>query len=57
MLFSPKYKPLFRPFIPGGVRYILVKGGRASGKSYAVNTSQCVSTYRDPFNILSRDTQ
>lgn len=51
MLFSPKYKPLFRPFIPG-VRYILVKGGRGSGKSYAVNTSQCVSTYRDPFHIL-----
>lgn len=51
MIFSPKYKPLFRPFIPG-VRYILVKGGRGSGKSYAVNTSQCISTYRDPFNIL-----
>lgn len=51
MIFSPKYKPLFRPFIPG-VRYILVKGGRGSGKSYAVNTSQCVSTYRDPFHIL-----
>ena len=50
MLFSPKYKPLFK--VMPEVRYFLVKGGRASGKSYAVNTSQCVSTYRDPYNIL-----
>lgn len=50
MRFSPKYKPLFK--VMPDVRYYLVKGGRASGKSYAVNTSQCVSTYRDPFNIL-----
>lgn len=33
-------------------RYTLVKGGRGSGKSYAVNTALCMSTYRDPLNIL-----
>lgn len=50
MLFSPKYKPLFleRP----DTRYTLVKGGRGSGKSYAVNTALCRSTYLDPLNIL-----
>ena len=50
MLFSPKYKPLFleRP----DTRYTLVKGGRGSGKSYAVNTALCRSTYFDPLNIL-----
>ena len=50
MLFSPKYKPLFleRP----DTRYTLVKGGRGSGKSYAVNTALCRNTYLDPLNIL-----
>lgn len=50
MLFSPKYKPLFleRP----DTRYTLVKGGRGSGKSYAVNTALCRSTYLNPLNIL-----
>lgn len=33
-------------------RYTLVKGGRGSGKSYALNTALCMSTYRDPLNIL-----
>lgn len=50
MLFSPKYKPLFRAM--PDTRYTLVKGGRGSGKSYAVNTALCLSTYRDPLNIL-----
>lgn len=50
MLFSPKYKPLFRAM--PDTRYTLVKGGRGSGKSYAVNTALCLSTYRDPMNIL-----
>ena len=50
MLFSPKYKPLFRAM--PDTRYTLVKGGRGSGKSYAVNTALCLSTYHDPLNIL-----
>ena len=50
MLFSPKYKPLFRE--RPDTRYTLVKGGRGSGKSYAVNTALCRSTYLDPLNIL-----
>ena len=50
MLFSPKYKPLF--FERPDARYTLVKGGRGSGKSYAVNTALCRSTYLDPLNIL-----
>lgn len=50
MLFSPKYKPLF--FERPDTRYTLVKGGRGSGKSYAVNTALCRSTYLDPLNIL-----
>lgn len=50
MLFSPKYKPLFRE--QPDTRYTLVKGGRGSGKSYAVNTALCRSTYLDPLNIL-----
>lgn len=50
MLFSPLYKPLFRAM--PDTRYTLVKGGRGSGKSYAVNTALCLSTYRDPLNIL-----
>ena len=50
MLFSPKYKPLFREH--PDTRYTLVKGGRGSGKSYAVNTALCRSTYLDSMNIL-----
>lgn len=50
MLFSPKYKPLFRE--KPDTRYTLVKGGRGSGKSYAVNTALCRSTYFDQMNIL-----
>lgn len=50
MRFSPKYRPLFRE--RPDTRYTLVKGGRGSGKSYAVNTAQALSTYRDPLNVL-----
>ena len=50
MRFNDKYKPLFRE-LPG-IRYILVKGGRASGKSTAVSTAQCCATYNDGYDIL-----
>ena len=48
-VFSDKYQPLFeRP----RTRYILVKGGRGSGKSHAVSSATSCSTYDDGFNIL-----
>ena len=47
--FSRKYEPLFR--VPD-TRYTLVKGGRGSGKSYAVNTSLCDRTYDDQYHTL-----
>lgn len=49
IVFSRKYQPLFR--VPD-TRYTLVKGGRGSGKSYAVNTSLCDRTYDDGFHTL-----
>lgn len=49
IVFSRKYAPLFRP---PDTRYTLVKGGRGSGKSYAVNTSLCDRTYDDAYNTL-----
>ena len=49
IVFNRKYAPLFRP---PDTRYTLVKGGRGSGKSYAVNTSLCDRTYDDGYNTL-----
>lgn len=49
-IFSDKYEPLFK--VPEGVRYILVKGGRGSGKSVAVSSAVSLSTYDDLYNVL-----
>lgn len=49
VVFNRKYEPLFRP---PDTRYTLVKGGRGSGKSVAVNTSLCDRTYDDGYNTL-----
>ncbi len=49
IVFNRKYAPLFRQ---PDTRYTLVKGGRGSGKSYAVNTSLCDRTYDDGYNTL-----
>lgn len=49
MYINYKYEPLFRP---PDTRYTLVKGGRASGKSYAVATANLVGTYDDDLIIL-----
>ena len=48
-VFSPKYEPLFRP---EKTRYVLVKGGRGSGKSHAVSSATSLTTYDDCFHIL-----
>lgn len=48
-VFSDKYQPLFAP---PRTRYILVKGGRGSGKSHAVSSATSCATYDDGFNIL-----
>jgi len=48
-VFSDKYQPLFAP---PKTRYILVKGGRGSGKSHAVSSATSCATYDDGFNIL-----
>lgn len=48
-VFSDKYQPLFAPPL---TRYILVKGGRGSGKSHAVSSAASCWTYDDGFNIL-----
>lgn len=47
--FSDKYEPLFRR---RRTRYIIVKGGRGSGKSFALASSTLLSTYDDGCNIL-----
>lgn len=47
--FCDKYEPLFSP---SKTRYILVKGGRGSGKSHAVSSAVSLCTYDDSFNIL-----
>lgn len=49
MRLNDKYEPLFRP---PDTRYVLVKGGRGSGKSYAVSTANLVETYNDNLKIL-----
>ena len=49
MNLNEKYEPLFRP---PDTRYVLVKGGRGSGKSYAVSTANLVETYNDNLKIL-----
>lgn len=61
-VFSDKYEPLFallnddRETIERlglqGVRVIVVQGGRGSGKSHAVATGICCSTYADGYNVL-----
>lgn len=48
-VFSDKYQPLFAP---PKTRYILVKGGRGSGKSHAVSSATSCATYDDGFNTL-----
>ena len=52
LTYSPKYRPLFKP--PGlqRTRYTVITGGRGSGKSHAVATSNLCDTYNDAFNIL-----
>ena len=45
---SYKYKPLW----DARTRYIIVTGGRGSGKSYALSCAMLDSTFRDSFNIL-----
>lgn len=49
IVFNKAYEPLFRP---PDTRYILVKGGRGSGKSYAVATALLMQTYADALKIL-----
>ena len=49
MRLNDKYEPLFRT---PDTRYVLVKGGRGSGKSYAVSTANLVETYNDNLKIL-----
>ena len=49
MNLNEKYEPLFRP---PDTRYVLVKGGRGSGKSYAVSTAILVDTYNDNLKTL-----
>lgn len=47
---NKKYQPLFQP-VPG-VRYYVVTGGRAPGKSFAVSTAVNYRTYQTGHNIL-----
>jgi phage terminase large subunit len=47
---NKKFEPLFRP-IPG-VRYYIVTGGRAPGKSFAVATAVNHRTYDSSHNVL-----
>lgn len=42
ILFHPKYKPLFTGQAP--TRYLLITGGRGSGKSFAVASWACINT-------------
>lgn len=49
--FSPKYKPLFREDLDD-VRYIVITGGRGSGKSYAISTAVSCIHARADFNTL-----
>ncbi len=48
-VFSDKYQPLFRQ---RKTRYIIVKGGRGSGKSHAIASATLLATYDDACNIL-----
>lgn len=48
-VFCDKYQPLF---LPAKTRYVLVKGGRGSGKSHAVSSAVCFNTFDDAFNVL-----
>ena len=52
IVYSPKYRALFKP--PGleKTRYTVITGGRASGKSHAVASANLCDTYNDPYNIL-----
>ena len=47
---NKKFEPLFRPI--EGVRYYVVTGGRAPGKSFAVATAVNNRTYESSYNIL-----
>lgn len=46
--FSAKYRPLWNPT----TRYVIVTGGRGSGKSYALACAILDHTYNDEFSIL-----
>ena len=43
-----KYKPLWNP----QTRYVILTGGRGSGKSFALACAMLDSTYKDSYNIL-----
>ena len=43
-----KYRPLWTP----QTRYVILTGGRGSGKSFALACAMLDSTYRDSYNIL-----
>ena len=45
---SSKYRPLWE----ATTRYVIVTGGRGSGKSYALACAMLDSTYEDSYNIL-----
>ena len=45
---NSKYKPLWAP----KTRYVVMTGGRGSGKSFALACAMLDSTYRDSYNIL-----
>lgn len=50
--YSPKYRPLFHPPGMDLTRYVVITGGRGSGKSHATSTANMCSTYDDSYNIL-----
>ncbi len=45
---NQKYRPLWEP----KTRYVIMTGGRGSGKSYALSCAMLDSTYLDPYNVL-----
>lgn len=48
IVFSSKLQPLFRPT----TRYIVLIGGRAGGKSFAVAAASALTTYDSGYNVL-----
>lgn len=49
--FHPAYEPLFGE-LPEGVRYVVVTGGRGSGKSYAVSTALGIQMHNFKHRLL-----